>query len=191
MKNKYQRIRDKIKTGDLIAFSGKSLVANTIKSFTDSDISHVGIVYRADGGRVQLMESTSLSNQKDIKHNDYIKGVQLHYLSERIEKYNGEVYLKRILKPIPNEKEMLEWLSVKHSKRTPYDYLQAFGAGVDTFDFIGLRNEPDFSSLFCSEMVAKALQVGGVISEQVNPSEETPADVMDYLCFSMIKNPLK
>jgi len=45
------------------------------------------------------------------------------------------------------------------------------------------ENKPDFSSLFCSEMVTKVLQLGDFLPSAINPSEQTPADVIAYDCF--------
>jgi hypothetical protein len=37
--------------------------------------------------------------------------------------------------------------------------------------------------LFCSELVTCALQLAGVVDETLNPSAQTPADVMEFSCF--------
>lgn len=180
----YKDIRAKMQTGDLIAFSGNSKASKMIKWKTDSHISHVGIVYRNDGDRVVIIESTSKSTNEDIMLKEYVKGVQQQYLSKRIEGYNGKVYWKPLEKTISHFNNMMLWLHNTHGKRTKYDSLQAFGAGIDFWDDFGIfKNERDYGKLFCSELVSKALQVGNVISEDINPSEETPDDVWKYNCY--------
>ena len=190
-KNMYQKYRNQMKTGDVIAFSGKGRVSQIIKWKTGSQFSHVGIVLDSDmqggvGHAVMLIESTSLKSIPDAVHNDIIKGVQIHFLSRRLESYDGKAWwmpLKNELDDFDKNK-MQKWLRKKHYERTAYDSFQAIGAGADLFDMVlGIENEPDFSSLFCSELVTKALQVGGVVSDDINPSEQTPEDVANFACF--------
>ena len=185
MQAKYEDLRSQMKTGDLISFSGKGRVSNIIKGYTNSDISHVGIVY-ANEGRVKIMESTSLNDIADIDTGEFVKGVQKQYLSERLKGYDGQCYWQPLNVKIKDKYKdaMINWLSDAHGKRTPYDTIQAIGAGADIFDKIpGFENEEDFSSLFCSELVCKALQVADVVTSVINPSEQTPADVIGYRCF--------
>ena len=186
----YSKIRGEMKTGDLISFSGKSRISNLIKWRTRSDISHVGIVYGTELGktpRVFLMESTGLNNLPDYKTGEFVKGVQLQQLSKRIATYDGQVYWHKLMDHINDTEQdaMLNWLMSTHDKRVPYDTFQAIGAGADLFDSLGLVNEPDFSSLFCSELVCKALQLAKIAPDYLNPSEQTPADVIDYECFDL------
>ena len=45
--NSYKNIRSKMKPGDVIAFSGKRPHSETIKIFTDSNVSHVGVIFQS------------------------------------------------------------------------------------------------------------------------------------------------
>lgn len=186
----YADVRNKMKTGDVISFSGKGRTSNLIKWRTGSDISHVGMVMETEfnnafGQRVLIIESTSLNNIPDIKTGEFIKGVQMQQLSKRLDSYDGQAYWHKLNTPLScsGERKMLQWLSTQHNKKVPYDTFQAIGAGADFFDKFGIVNAPDFSSLFCSELVCKALQLAGIVSDMVNPSEETPADVVRYECL--------
>lgn len=176
----YSDIRDQIKTGDVIGFSGKGRTSNIIKAGTFCDISHVGIVYRTQADRVVIMESTSLNNIADCVTGEFIKGIQQQYLSDRIKSYDGQSYWYALNKPIENPQAMSNWLKDKHGKRVPYDTLQALGSALD---ILVPDNKEDFSKLFCSEMVTKALQVAGVVCDELNASEQTPADVIEFDCL--------
>ena len=68
----YQDLRKYMKTGDVIAFSGKGRTSNIIKGATFCDISHVGIVYKTLADRVVIMESTSLNNIADCMTGEFI-----------------------------------------------------------------------------------------------------------------------
>lgn len=180
-----------MKTGDVIAFSGKGRISQIIKWKTKSQYSHVGMVLNTfmEGGigqALMFIESTSLKSLPDAITNEVVKGVQIHFLSKRLESYEGEAWWFPLKSPLNNSKsiEMQNWLRTKHSEKIPYDSFQAIGAGADLFDMIlGIENEQDFASLFCSELVTKALQVGGVVPDVLNPSELTPQDVVRFDCF--------
>ena len=168
------------KTGDLILFSGKSLFSKIIKAQTMSDISHVGIVI-VENGIPLICESTTLTDLIDHKNGKVIKGVQKHILKDRVSNYDGKVYYSKLLVDIPKVENMLDWLSVVHSKETKYDTKQAIFSGLFIKDFI--NSKPNFNKLFCSELVFKALQEGGVIAKRFNASKQNPKNIYDLPFF--------
>lgn len=182
-----QEYRACMKTGDVIAFSGKGRLSEIIKWKTGSQYSHVGLVVATDmqegfGQSVLITESTTLTNLPDATTGEFIKGVQMQWLSQRLDAYDGQAWWGQVKRPLTQFSilNMTKWIRHKHAERTPYDSVQAIGAGLDFFDKMipGVANEPDFSSLFCSEYVMRAWQIAGLVDETVNPSEMTPADVM-------------
>jgi hypothetical protein len=186
----YEQYRPQMKTGDLIAFSGNAGFSHVIKWATRSPYSHVGIVLKAEmgsgfGDSILLIESTLQTTVLDANNKQAIKGMQMHWLSKRIDLYNGSVYWLQLKAPMAPEKkaQMEAWLRETHNQKVSYDYLQIYNAAIDWFDELGLSNQPDFSTLFCSELVAKALQIGGVIDPNINPSEKTPDDVVNFICY--------
>lgn len=185
----YEQYRTQMKTGDLIAFSGNAGFSHVIKWATRSHYSHVGIVLKAEmgsgfGDSILVIESTLQTTVLDASK-QAIKGIQMHWLSKRIDLYDGSVYWLQLKAPMAPEKqaEMEAWLRETHNQKVSYDYLQIYGAAIDWFDELGLTNQPDFSTIFCSELVAKALQIGGAIDPNINPSEKTPDDVVKFICY--------
>jgi len=190
---KYLEVRDKMQTGDLLCFSGLGRVSSVIKWATKSLFSHVGLVFRMNdealGPVVMVVESTSMPFLKDAVTKKMRVGVQLHLLSRRLETTLGEVRWVQIpeeLRERLNSKSdgflrMVLWLRQAHAEEIPYDFKQAVGAGLDTFDWTGFENEPDFSALFCSEMVATAYKLWGLFPEGYNMSEATPENVFQDL----------
>tara|TARA_R110002096_G_scaffold137381_1_gene290692 strand:- start:148 stop:678 length:531 start_codon:yes stop_codon:yes gene_type:complete len=169
-----------MKTGDVIGFSGKGDVSNVIKQFTGCDISHIGIVYRTPEDRVVIMESTSLNDIPDCVTGERIKGVQQQYLSDRLASYDGQAYWYALDADVEDFEPMFDWLEQVHENRTEYDTAQAIGAGIDYFV---PENHECLNKLFCSELVSHALQLAGVVPDEINASEETPADVIKYPCL--------
>jgi hypothetical protein len=97
----YESIRNEMKFGDVISFSGKGDISNVIKWHTGSDISHVGMVLDTEivrgEKRVVLIESTSLVNLADLRTKELRKGVQIHHLSQRLCNYDGQAYYHKLM----------------------------------------------------------------------------------------------
>jgi hypothetical protein len=190
----YHEHRNSMKTGDVIAFSGRGRISKIIKWKTKSPYSHVGVVMDTQiqggiGKAVLMMESTALCPHADDLSGEFVNGVQLHFLSKRLEHYDGQAWWLPLRELLPHYAafNMQMWLREERVKRVPYDAIGAIGAGADLLDWIpGVQNDPDFSSLFCSELVTKALQIAGVVNDNINPSEQTPADVSLFPCFGNV-----
>lgn len=186
----YSYYRPFMKTGDVIAFSGKGRISGIIKRATRSAYSHVGLVVNSTmsdgfGQSVLLVESTTLGNLPDIISGKVIRGVQMQWLSQRIAAYPGKVWWVPLRQSIPEEKSvaMLRWIRSIHARQAPYDTIQAIGSALDWWDRLGFTNKRDSYALFCSELVAYAWQVAGIIPETINPSECTPQDIMQFSCL--------
>jgi hypothetical protein len=186
----YERYRPQIKSGDVIAFSGNEGFSKLIKWASGSMFSHVGIVLNTNlsgelGGSVLIVESTVETRVQDATNSEVIKGVQLHWLSKRILMYDGAVWWVPLKQPLPQEglEKMQSWLRQTNNQRVPYDYVQVMGAGLDMFERLGITNRTSLSTLFCSELVTKALQTAGIVDSALNPSEQTPNDVVNFPCF--------
>jgi len=184
---KYQEIRHLVRVGDVFAYSGKSDLSSLIKFRTGSPYSHVSVcigfhkLLLGQPASLLMCESTIQVDKKDDISGEILKGVQIHKISSRFAMETGTVWwvpLKKYLTEL-QEFRMMEWIFKKHSSRTPYDKIQAIGSAIDWWDGIGFENKPDFEKLFCSELVARAYQVAGVIWYDCNPSEMTPGDIID------------
>jgi hypothetical protein len=186
----YEQVRPRMKTGDVVAFSGKSRTSKLICWATGSFYSHVGLVLVTDlgwgfGQTVLLVESTTAVDLPDVLTREVRKGIQMHLLSQRLDAYWGSAWWVALREPLEPEglDRMTSWLRQTHCRRAPYDTLQAIGAGMDLLDAFGLANERDFDALFCSELVGCALQLAGVLPDTLNPSELTPGDLVALPCF--------
>lgn len=186
----YENIRSKLKTGDIVLFSGKGGISTGIKWFTQSKWSHVGMVLRLpEWDAVLLWESTTLNSIADVESGKERKGVQLVPLSERIRKYSGETSIR--LLSVERTPDMLKDLSLLRAeiKGRPYeeDKVELIKAAYDgPFG----ANREDLSSLFCSEMVAEAYQRMGLLGEDMPANEYTPKDFSDAFQLELLKGEL-
>lgn len=172
----YAEIRDSLKTGDLLLFSGKGTISDLIKHITSAKWSHIGMVVRVPEFEMVLCwESTTLSNVEDVTTGKATRGVQLVALRDRLRTYDGEVCARHLVEPITNG--ALAALGKFRSEvcGRPYEEskLELLRSAWDGW---GGANTEDLSSLFCSELVGEAYQRMGLIDESVPSNEFTPAD---------------
>lgn len=174
---KYETIRKKLNTGDIILFSGKGAISHGIKLFTLSKWSHVGMVLKLpDTDTVFLWESTIISNLADAIDGTKKKGVQLVLLSDRIKTYKGEASVRH-LKGVTIDKNKYQTLMEfrKDVRNRPYEKNE-IELIKSAYDGPWGHNEEDLSSLFCSELVAEAYQRIGLLPKDIPSNEYTPKD---------------
>lgn len=181
---KYEKVRDMMQPGDVIAFGGKGHFSEIIKFATFSEISHVGVILQTkvtdeDSERFfnQIIESTSLNG---------FNGVNISRFSDRLETYEGELWWLPLNEQIRedkfNQKTFYNFLFNQAKERKAYDMPQAIKSALDALDQLpfGLHgpgyNSEDFSKFFCSELVAAGLEKAGAVGT-VNASEVTPIDL--------------
>jgi len=180
----YANVRNQIQPSDVIAFSGKGSVSEVIKQATRSTVSHVGVILEPqlliEGGpqeesSLQIMESTP-------------RGVRIRQLSDLIKSYSGKMWWLPLSDAVREKMDLRKFhyflLSQEHK---PYDVPQAIKSALDALDDdlrLGqvTHNIEDFSRLFCSELVAAALEASGAISH-LNASEVTPIDLCQFAIY--------
>ena len=119
----YDSIRDTLKTGDIVIFSGKSAISNFIKLFSGGKWSHVGMVLRVKelDDAVLLWESTTLSNVVDVETQSAAKGVQLVPMSQRVASYDGEIAVRALNKGVSAKMQRALAECRKALSRKPYE----------------------------------------------------------------------
>lgn len=180
----YFDLRSQINPGDVIVFSGKDIPSHVVKIATQSDYVHVAIVLsveenRTDGNCILLAESHIDTSLPSIGTGECRQGAQIQWLERRLATCQDPVRWSQ-LDPELNPAETVKlqsWLWEIEQTKVGYDYLQAIGAGM------GLCSNTDFSALFCSELVTRALQIVGRVFPDINASAMTPAEVMTFPCL--------
>lgn len=184
----YDSFREEIKFGDLLAFQGTSVFSQAIKSYTNSDISHVGMVVISElVGRNEwtTQESESIVFVLESASLNGFSGVSMNRLKSRVDNYEGEIYVIPLKDQLDLTSELSRFIHEQINK--PYDMKQAVNSALDKLDdIIGLTlNSEDFDALFCSELIAAIYEKAGLFKDigidDVNCSEITPIDlIVDY-----------
>jgi hypothetical protein len=177
----YDDIRPSLRMGDVIAFGGYDWISKGIKLFTRSPLSHVAVVLRiGSGGRVAVIESTTLDGRK---------GVQTNFLSERVEHYNGDVWALSLSESVREAVNWARFITFMDSQEgKPYDYrqcLQMAWAPLAHAPGLGfLRNHESLSRFYCSELVAAGLEYSGGLPFGTDCSDVTPQDLCSMALYS-------
>ncbi len=156
-----------IRSGDVIAFSGKDFLSAVIQVGTFSlprrGLSHCGIVSEIHGEPV-VYESTSFGRPACYRQGQQVSGVQAHRLDDMLEFVGDQDVwhypLRRAL--YPHEADRLAW-ALDSLLGRPYDLPSAVRSGGLVFNVLQsvLRRE-DLSAIFCSELVCSSLVDCGV-----------------------------
>jgi hypothetical protein len=179
----YHEIRGQVEPFDIFLFSGKGLISKGIQLFTGSPWSHVGLSLRLPGYDFNLLyESTTLSNTPDLTTGAKIKGVQLSYLSQRIKNYDGAVGWRHINGSRPADIYDTAAAFVREYEGRPYEenQIELIRSALDITKL--WQNQPDMSSVFCSELSAHMLRRVSFLEDNEKPANEfTPADFADEM----------
>ena len=164
----YKEARKLMKPGDVIAFGGKGVLSSLIQTVTHSPVSHVSIIMQTEISNGVFVNQIIESNGKKGGNT----GVQVSRMSERLEGYDGNIWWLPVFVNFDRKKFVGFCLNQVGKK---YDAPQAIGSAID---FLPDQQE-DLDKLYCSELVAAALENAGIL-ENINASEMTPADVVNF-----------
>ena len=171
----YSKARRMMLPGDLLAFGGSGYVSEIIKSSTDSNVSHVGVILQTSIPSLegifinQIIESVGKKKAGEA-------GVVINRISDHIRDYDGDIWWLPLLSKFRirfNQGIFFSFMLDQIGK--PYDLPQAIGSALD---FIP-DNLEDLDKLYCSELVSAGYEKIG-FTEPINCSEQTPIDTCRF-----------
>lgn len=171
------------KAGDIVGFSGRSLWGTVINLATYGipfwDLCHVGVLAGGPDGELLLFESSEYPLPCVIR-NKVFRGAQAHHLASIVNIYKGSVWHYPIYRPLYDyeSKRLSEFLL--STIGTPYDELGAYRSGGIGLSWVeALLREQDLTSIFCSEWVAAAHAMIGLLQTD-NVSRWNPNRLVRY-----------
>lgn len=186
----YAQLRDQLKTGDLVLFSGYSLSARLVRIFTASRWSHIGIVVRLPHmpETPLLWEATRASKVTDINHGKPFDGVQLVSLDDRIATYQGQIAVRR-LQGVPSDAESRTCLDrlIESWREKPYrnfvwQHLSVWLHGEESLSFQ--------RGGFCSELVAEVYRQWRLLPTERPARNYVPRDFAGEQEISLLRGVL-
>lgn len=185
----YKEINQAMQVGDIIAFGGDSLFSKWTKLTTNSHVTHTAVIVEPDSVESKNSKCANCVAESTVFNGK--SGVMFNSLIERVESYQGDIWWLPLAESSRetlehNKSNFINFLHEQQGKK--YDIWQLFGSTVDATDNIPLlnrlsRNNEDFSSWFCSELVAAAFNVAGIV-KRVNASEVTPIDLCQFNIYA-------
>ncbi len=187
----YIHLREQLKTGDLVLFSGRSLAARVVRGCTGSRWSHVGLVVRLPEmpQTPLLWEATRASKVHDIFQGCPFDGVQMVSLDERVASYPGLVAVRR-LQGVSTDAEARQTLEslIEGWCEKPYRnfvraHISAWVRGSDE----GLAFQ---RGGFCSELVAEVYRRWRLLPSDLPARHYVPRDFTGESSLPMLKGAL-
>jgi len=153
----YQKIRDELKTGDIIFCSGSYAFSGVIQNLTKSVWSHVAVVYKDEElGRVLMLEAEPQIGIRLIPLSNY-----LHDYKGTKRCYKGQIVVGRLRSDLPKE-QLNKGVSFGLDALTrPYDNYEIFRIMIRILFKISKRERN--KSYICSELVRDVFAKAGVI----------------------------
>ncbi|OZM56633.1 hypothetical protein CIB95_10435 [Lottiidibacillus patelloidae] len=171
----YLKARDYLRTGDILFCSGEHIVSKLIRKFSNSNISHVGIIVKWNS-RVLLLESVEDDGVRIIPFSQYVN----NYENSK-KPYAGKLYIGRhrtLHAPTFNKEDLREMLGKaadllnrKYDKNEITKIISRIALGLSShkdddeyicsefvdicFDHIGIKFDRDKSGFIFPEHIAK------------------------------------
>lgn len=182
---RYDELKNKMNTGDLILFEGEYSISKTIEKLEGCPYSHVGMVIRVEEFDDPLFfESTTLTNLEDLvtdNPNKTLAGPKIVNLYERLKHYGEDVkpYVppKFAYRPLQVERVgMTNTLLILHKKY--YGIADPKETKMIWEVLLGrwLKVEAKKDNFFCSEWIALAYQTLGLINTKYPCNAYMPKD---------------
>jgi Permuted papain-like amidase enzyme, YaeF/YiiX, C92 family len=153
----YEKIRDFLKTGQLVFCSGNYLFSGIIQKLTKSTWSHVAIVYKDEElGRVLILEAEPFVGIRLIPLSKYLKD----YKGKK-RPYKGMIFISELTVPITRE-QLNRGISFGLDELTrPYDNWEIFRIMLRILFRRGKRERN--RNYICSELVRDCFARAGVV----------------------------
>jgi len=153
---KYLAVRDQMGSGDMLEWSGKSVLDVLIRIKTGQDVNHTSLILNLESpasGPV-LMNVEAMAD-----------GVEPHFLSTELSLYDGRVFWYKLKREFKNEIPVIESRMFFYAGRTGYAYCdlchQLAGRTI-------IHEGEPLTTLFCSET---AFVINGGTGEVPWPGE--------------------
>lgn len=175
----YSEVKELMKPGDIIAFSGVKIIDEFIKSATKSQISHVGLVLKTNDLKDKKFKGGDVNKIIEVRPQ-----VIVNDLEERLKNSNDKAWWLQIRESLRREIRLkrLYHFALKQQGKV-FQPLQAAKSQIDIFDKSSNQflkdityNAENYSEVFCSQFVASVLKESGIIKD-MNTSEATPSNI--------------
>ena len=167
---RYETVRDQVRTGDLVFCSGSYFFSKAIQRFTRSVWSHCGILYRDDNlQRVFVLESETMIGVRLAPVSKYLKDYH-----GRNRPYRGNIVIARVQPDVDAQAIKLAISFGMDELTKPYDNFEIVRIALRILFRIGRRTHD--RKYICSELVYDCFRHAG-ISFKLSDRFVSPDDI--------------
>jgi len=160
----YYRERPNIRTGDMLEWRGRSVLARAIRYFTGKQANHTSVT-------MWLTEFKGLQDRR-FTIEALAHGLELNLLSERLANYNGIVWWYRLKKEYDALREQMGAFAItKLGQRIGYDYGGALRNAV-------CRVSVNARAYYCTEYVQAIYTNIGLLDDKLKALR--PGEIEEY-----------
>lgn len=179
----YEELKDTLKTGDLILFSGRYEISKIVDRLEGSKWSHVTMVVRLDGYDEPLLyEATALTNLPNLLDNSHVTGPKVVKLIDRLETYGDDlvpyeppVYaVRRLEKPLAPDSEAIlkKILTDLHGLPNPSTNRMIYEVLIGRY----LHIKTSMKDITCSGFIALTYEKLGLLKGKMPINGYVPKD---------------
>ncbi len=197
IKKPFEEIKDTLKTGDIVLFSGQYKMSKVVEELEESKWSHVAMVMRLPEYDFPLLyEATALTNLPNLLDGSHKTGPKIVNMLERLETYGDDLKpykpplyaVRRLEKPLPDTaipilKDILKELS---GLPNPNDWNMIFGTLLGRY----LHIKTPMTSITCSGFMALTYESLGLLKSKRPINGFVPKDFSTDGKLDLIDNHL-
>ena len=166
---------DVTRTGDIWLFRGRTAADRAIQTLTNSPVNHVGMAIVIDDLPPLMWHAELSKNLLDVWSGEHHRGVQLHDLSESVQRWQGvygqNAWVRQLTPEVGRAEEdaalrtvaRLDGVSFPGTVKLAGRWLR----GRDSYVARRKRGAPKVrpEAAFCAEVVAQTLQEMGIVPD--------------------------
>ena len=154
------KLFESLSSGDVLLYHGQHPLHLRQQEVTGCLWSQVGLVLCLSANTQRhVFESTKLSLCQDVRKGIIIHGVQIVRFQDRVDSFEGEVAVRRLLPPLSTRQIFRLQAFAEEVHGRPFNDSKWVAARA----FCRRNPSSDCSSFFCSELVAEAFQRIGLL----------------------------
>lgn len=155
--DKYEQVRDRMKTGDCLLYQSKGILGRVIRTFSPV-YNHAGLV-------LALPEYCGKENRRwTLEALDH--GICLNLLSEDLAKYDGSAWWLPLKPEFEDRRDQIGEYALANAGK-PYDFKGLF---ANIFGYVSVNAK----QFFCSEYAFLAYRAAGIVTGDKAPR---PGDI--------------
>ena len=146
--------------GDIIIFSGRLEPHLRIQKFIGNKWSQVGLIINWNG-KLAIFEATKVPICKDVERDNFVNGVQVVLLFDKVEAFCGEIAVKSLYPKLSISQILKLMEFVRLQKGKPFNDSKFFMVRGKLHRNLPGNNE----SFLCSQLVAETYQRIGLLQK--------------------------